>query len=585
MKFLRSLFLCLTALCALYFASSTAWEWPSFGWARTYQKPLVGAGLGATAGALAYLAYITKDPNLKAAAILASVAVPLGGGGAYWWWQRRPPSPSPPPSSLTQEELQEKLPTRFKAKFGNKELELKATSGPKAFIAFVIDKKNPVEDDFYKRLAETIYSSLDKKINELKKTGVSTKENIKQAIKDEMLRHKLEDMRVINNVIVVLLEKDNNQKTFLFFYNHKLSSGLNLIPNSLVYFDTNSNLDIEVVIADKAKSIIPVHLSKDVNLKYLILASEDLSKELRLSKELSFLEKYQKALDEFPVGSINDALISIPLNSFSIGITQEELRKQREEESPFDWASIFGFKEKNLKFRIMPISDEKNFIAFVLDEESAENKDDFYNTQANEIYTLLSELMKNKYGNEEEITKAISESIKSKIEGIEKRAGAKNLIVALSVNLQGQSLILLYNHTFPSGTQLKLMPIFSLRRFNGESYYGLDKVKYVNDIAVLDKWYKGPDDRNLRYLILVNNDLYTIWKDLNMPNVFDLIFEKVPPMRNVALDLINKTRSKRPKFSGVMMAAVIDERFGGPSSSGKEGVKKDDKGKRKKQEK
>ena len=97
MKFLRSLFLGLTVLCALYFASSTAWEWPSFGWARKYQKPFgVGAGLG-TAGALAYLAYITKDPNLKAAAALASVAVPLG---TYWWWQRKPQQPALSPSQF-----------------------------------------------------------------------------------------------------------------------------------------------------------------------------------------------------------------------------------------------------------------------------------------------------------------------------------------------------------------------------------------------------------------------------------------------------------------------------------------------------
>ena len=108
MKFLRPFFLGFTVLCALYFVSSSAWM-PDFGgywkkiqgWARTHQKPLgVGAGLGTTAGALAYWAYITKDPNWKAAAALASVAVPLAGG-TYWWWQRRPPQPpAPAPSSV-----------------------------------------------------------------------------------------------------------------------------------------------------------------------------------------------------------------------------------------------------------------------------------------------------------------------------------------------------------------------------------------------------------------------------------------------------------------------------------------------------
>ncbi len=250
-------------------------------------------------------------------------------------------------------------------------------------------------------------------------------------------------------------------------------------------------------------------------------------------------------------------LLSAPLSPL---LAPSPAQQGQREESSVYWASIFGFKKENLEFRIMPISDETYFIAFVLDKKSAENKDDFYNTQANEIYTLLSELMRKKYGSSVDIAQAIYENIQPKIEVIKKEnAGAKNLIIALS--FENYRPFLLYNYTFPSGAKLELVPVFSFGDKKG-NYFSTD-VNYVNNVAILDKWSysSGAPDRHLQYLILVNNNLYKIWKDIHSPLLFDSIFKEATTMHKVAFDLINKTRLKRAEYSGVMMAAVIDAKL------------------------
>jgi len=253
-------------------------------------------------------------------------------------------------------------------------------------------------------------------------------------------------------------------------------------------------------------------------------------------------------------------------------------QQDQREESRVNYASIFGFEKENLEFRIMPISDETYFIAFVLDKKSAEDKKDFYIKTAEEIYNLLKQLMSKEYRSSGDIAQAIYESIQPKIEVIKKEnAGAENLIIALS--FENYRPFLLYNYTFPSGTKLELVPVFSFGDKKG-NYFSTD-VNYVNNVTVLDKWSysSGAPDRHLQYLILVNNNLYKIWKDIHSPLLFDSIFKEATTMHKVAFDLIDKTRSKRADYSKVtMMAAVINEKFGvEPSFS----VQEDDKSKEK----
>jgi len=257
---------------------------------------------------------------------------------ASWQDPSAPSSPPPPPV------LQEESSVDVASIFENNELEFQVIPihGKKAFIAFVIDKKHYAGEDIYKNLANIIYSSLDRVISGLKKEGTNTKKNIINAIENKMLNHEslLKSMPGINNVIIVLSEKDENQKTYLFFYSQKLSSSLNLVLNSVVY-ESEKGDEFEINKGGQA-NIISVHPTDEDVLKYLMVASENLSKKLNSLREHLFREKYKIALTDFTAGSANDALIVINVSSYSSEIIEEERAEEKARE-------IKGLQEERSK--------------------------------------------------------------------------------------------------------------------------------------------------------------------------------------------------------------------------------------------